>query len=60
MQEKKYPAIIVTHPGGVKEQCPYLYVWNLIHNGYTALAFDTSHQSERKEYRVIQKHNLPH
>lgn len=46
-KEKKYPAIVITHPGGgVKEQCSSLYGWNLSQNGYIALAFDASHQGE--------------
>ncbi len=44
-ETKKYPAIVVTHPGGgCKEQCPSLYAWNLAQKGHVALAFDASHQ----------------
>lgn len=46
-KNKKYPAIVVTHPGGgVKEQCSSLYAWNLSQRGYVALAYDASHQGE--------------
>ena len=46
-KNKKYPAVVLTHPGGgVKEQCSSLYGWNLAQNGYVALAFDASHQGE--------------
>lgn len=44
---KKYPAIVVTHPGGgVKEQVASLYGWNLSKKGYVAIAFDSSYQGE--------------
>lgn len=46
-EDKKYPAVVVTHPGGgVKEQCSSLYAWNLAKAGYIALAFDASCQGE--------------
>ena len=46
-ENKKYPAIVITHPGGgVKEQCPSLYGWNLSKKGYVVVAFDASYQGE--------------
>lgn len=46
-ENKKYPAIVVTHPGGgVKEQVASLYGWNLSKKGYVTIAFDASYQGE--------------
>lgn len=44
-ESKKYPAIVVVHPGGgIKEQTASVYAYRLAQQGYIAFAIDASHQ----------------